>query len=76
MWNKEFNIKEGYYYLHTNGNVIYKSMVVVNKYTEVEYFDSPFVVKYWHIKTEEEFAIMIDELKGMGAKRKIKMVIF
>ena len=62
----EFKIKEGYYYLHTNGNVIYKSMVVMNGTTAVEYFDSPFVVKYWHITTEEEYAKMISDLEGLG----------
>jgi len=67
MLNKEFNIKEGYYYLYTNGNIIYKSMVVVDKDNEVEYFDSPFVVKYWRITTEEEYAMMIIELDGLGA---------
>jgi hypothetical protein len=64
--NKEFNIKEGYYYLHTNGAVIYKSSVVLFNTTAVEYFDSPFVVRYWHIKTEEEYAKMIDELCDLG----------
>ena len=66
MVNKEFNIKEGYYYLHTNGTVIYKSMVVVNNTTAVEYFDSPFVVRYWHVKTKEDRAKMMNELEDLG----------
>ena len=62
----EFKIKEGYYYLHTNGNVIFKSMLIVNETTEVEYFDSPFVVKYWHIKNKEEYAMMLKEFDNLG----------
>ena len=59
-------IKEGYYYLHTNGTVIFKSMVVVNKTNEVEYFDSSFVVRYWHVKTKEDCETMLDELKDLN----------
>ncbi len=66
MLNKKFNIKEGYYYLHTNGTIIFKSMLVVDETNEVEYFDSPFVVKYWHIKTEEECNKMLNELNNLG----------
>lgn len=65
MINTEFNIKEGYYYLHTNGNVIYKPMSVLFNTTAAEYFDSPFVIKYWYVKTKEGRAKMVKELKAM-----------
>lgn len=37
--------KTWFYYLHTNGDLIGKNPFVVNP----EYFDSPFVKKYWRI---------------------------
>jgi len=38
----------GYWYLHTNGERIYKPAIVVESGGGArDYFDSPFVVKYW-----------------------------
>jgi hypothetical protein len=38
-----------YYYEHTNGTVISKTDYVVNASGGPgEYFDSPFVVRWWH----------------------------
>jgi len=58
--------KEGYYYLHTNGNIIYKPPAVMIGTTESDYFDSPFVVRYWYIITEEAYEKMIDDIKDLG----------
>lgn len=37
----------GYWYLHENGERIYKPAVVVQSVGARDYFDSPFVKKYW-----------------------------
>ena len=55
--------KIGYYYLHVNSSIIYESSIVVKN--PEEYFDSPFVVKYWPVSTEEEYAQMVIEAKGL-----------
>lgn len=39
----------GVYYLHTNGDLIWKPKIVFTNTTVEEYMDSPFVVKYWII---------------------------
>jgi len=45
------NTKPGYYYLHTNGEVIYKPFIVVDMGGGPnDYFNSPFVVKWWIVK--------------------------
>jgi len=55
-----------YYYLHENGEVIWKPAgVTVNA---PDYFDSPFVKKLWTIRTfEDQMRFMLD-LKEMGLK--------
>jgi len=43
-----------YYYLHTNGNLIYKTVWTCEyNTTPEEYFASDFVVKYWKVNTKE-----------------------
>lgn len=42
---------KGYYYLHTNGDLIWKPAIVVD--SDPGYFDSPFVKKVWRIDTED-----------------------
>ncbi len=42
--------EKGYYYLHTNGDLIYKNAYVVD--SDPEYFTSPFVRKFWCIRTD------------------------
>lgn len=41
----------GYYYLHTNGDLIYKPAIVVE--LDSSYFDSDFVKKYWCFDSED-----------------------
>ena len=38
--------EDGFYYLHENGNLIFKPAIVAN---DPSYFDSPFVKKVWHV---------------------------
>jgi hypothetical protein len=43
--------EKGFYYLHTNGDLIFKPASVVEH--DSEYFSSPFVKKVWMIETKE-----------------------
>lgn len=45
--------KNGYYYLHTNGDLIYIVNIVVDM--DSEYFNSPFVKKYWKFECSNRF---------------------
>jgi len=38
-----------YYYMHVNGTVIPKVDFVVDSLGAADYFDSPFVMFYWHV---------------------------
>lgn len=53
--------KKGYYYLHTNGSIIWKPSMVTRM--DPEYFDSPFVVKVWEINSDLAFQKMNAEAK-------------
>ncbi len=60
----------GYYYLHTNGDLIYKPATVMD--SDPSYFDSPFVKKVWPLNLEnrlEAYDLLI-EAEAMGAKIK------
>ena len=62
-----------YYYLHTNGDLIHKSALVVD--SDSSYFDSPFVKKVWTIDTEDRGSlwILLTEALSLGAnKERIK----
>lgn len=59
-----------YYYLHTNGSVIYKPFIVVCD----GYFDSPFVKKVWCIKSNEDFNNMVNELYSLTTQDKIAIL--
>ena len=52
----------GYYYLHSGGGIVFKPKIVMTNIEESEYFDSPFVVKYWFIETKEEHEKMMEEI--------------
>lgn len=56
-----------YYYLHTNGDLIHKSVAVVE--SDPSYFDSPFVKKVWTIETEDRGSlwILLIEALSLGA---------
>lgn len=59
---------DGYYYLHTNGDLIYKPAIVVE--SDPGYFDSPFVKETWgFLKERRECAwtILIEAL-ALGAR--------
>lgn len=43
-----------YYYLHTNGSLIKKPAIVVESAGVNDYFNSPFVRKYWVATTEKD----------------------
>jgi hypothetical protein len=43
-----------YWYLHINGELIQKNAQVVDSMGVNDYFDSPMVVKYWKVYTEED----------------------
>jgi len=45
--------KPGYYYLHINGQIIWKPKIVVEM--DFGYFNSPMVVKYWKVENESDF---------------------
>lgn len=59
-----------YYYLHSNGDLIYKDAISVdNSDGPYDYFDSPFVKKWWQVKIDDinTIANFIKEAKHMGA---------
>jgi len=45
-----------YYYEHTNGEIIRKPDCVVDGVGSEAYFNSPFVLRYWHEDDKEEGA--------------------
>lgn len=55
----------GYYYLHKNGGMVFKPKIVMLNDSVSEYFNSPFVVKYWTIETEEEYEKMMEEVEDL-----------
>lgn len=58
----------GYYYLHTNGDLIYKTTLAVD--SDPNYFDSPFVRKSWPINLSERataYTLLLDA-EAMGAR--------
>lgn len=59
-----------YYYLHTNGSVIYKPPIVVCE----EFFDSPFVKKVWCVKNRDDFNMMINELYSLTTQDNITIL--
>ena len=59
----------GYYYLHTNGDLIYKPGIVMD--SDPDYFDSPFVRKVWSIDLSDRgtcYQLLIDA-QAMGVKQ-------
>ena len=62
----------GAYYLHTNGEIIWKNACVFQ--SDPEYFDSPFVRKIWYIPNDDSakhnVITMLREAHKMGANRK------
>lgn len=56
----------GYYYLHTNGQIILKPFYVVDSVGPSDYFDSPFVVSWGKAQTQEEYNELITRLKELS----------
>ncbi|NTW33878.1 MAG: hypothetical protein HGB12_14895 [Bacteroidetes bacterium] len=57
------------YYLHTNGTIIFKPLVVFQ--IDRHYFESPFVKQFWFIRsdmTKSELQSILIEMKKLGAK--------
>ena len=60
-------IERMYYYLHTNGKIISKRAIVAEMgTTPAEYFDSPFVKKYWLVKDEKSRNKFIEEVNELN----------
>ena len=61
----------GYYYLHTNGDLIYKPAIVVD--SDPQYFDSPFVKKLWAFDAsdrQDAWVIVLESLaSGVNVSR-------
>ena len=47
-------MKRTYYYLHTNGELKEKPAIVVESVGVNDYFNSPFVRKYWVATTQKD----------------------
>jgi hypothetical protein len=56
--------KTGYFYLHVNGQLIWKPNIVVE--SDPQYFNSPLVVRYWKIENEYDFKEMIIEAQKIN----------
>ncbi len=61
-------MRNWYYYLHVNGQLIGKNPIVVE--SDPEYFNSKFVVKYWKIDMEkpEQMNDMMKEVRNLKQK--------
>lgn len=59
---------EGYYYLHTNGDVIYKKRL--DDAQMADFHESPFVVHVWQFDPEERAVayVIVAEASALGAK--------
>jgi len=58
------NWQEGYYYLHVNGQILWKPSILVD--SDPNYFDSPYVVKYWYIDSQMSYNRMKVEAKELS----------
>jgi len=56
-------LKPGYYYLHANSQIMWKPFGVVD--IDPEYFNSPYVIKYWRVETSLEYQDMMIEAKNI-----------
>lgn len=62
-----------YAYLHTNGELIRKTSVVCEVgTTPEEYFDSPFVKKWWRVTSLEQWHKILDECNKQNASKAFK----
>ncbi len=58
-------MNNGFYYLHTEGNLIYKPAIVAE---DPDYFDSPFVKKVWRLDVNDRLCAwrIVLEALSMG----------
>ena len=59
-------MRKGYYYLHINGQLIFKPDIVVE--SDPYYFYSPLVRKVWKIENEDQYKEMIQEVERTTEK--------
>jgi len=64
MIDREKKNEPCYYYLHSNGDIIFKSMAAIRDQPE-EYFESDFVVAWWYIDSRSKYFRMVNELREM-----------
>ena len=55
----------GYYYLHTNGKLIYKPAIVVD--SDPDYFNSNFVKKVWSVDPEDRANAWLIALEALAS---------
>ena len=53
----------GCFYLHTDGNLIWKPAACFYNTTPAEYFEGPFVVKWWEIPKEPPAPTLEEQVK-------------
>lgn len=64
-----------YYYLHANGDLIRKNPAVVDPDPTGYFFESPFVVKYWLIDTEDRQSCWIMILEALARAARLNRII-
>lgn len=62
----------GYYYLHSNGDLIYKNSIVIE--SDPQYFDSPFVKRYWEMNFSDRSHAWIVILESLALGADLKRV--
>ncbi|MCK5614080.1 hypothetical protein KAR91_70100 [Candidatus Pacearchaeota archaeon] len=61
----------GYYWVDKRGHLHYKPTLIVDAVGAEKYFNSPNVLKYWHIKSMEEYkkiVMVVNKAKTVDAK--------
>lgn len=65
-------MKYWYYYLHTNGDLISKNPVVVD--ADPQYFDSPFVKRWWNVDLQNRGSMWAFILEALASGAKINRI--
>lgn len=59
---QKMDTEYSYVYKHENGEFIWKNAFVVDLLGAFDYFDSPFVLKYWRLPTTDKAtALLLDK---------------
>jgi len=56
------NERDGYWYQHINGELIFKAAWAVDSIGPHDYFDSPFVNRWWKVKAGEPYPEALADL--------------